>query len=348
MSEINSKLIKTSALAYVKQTLKNEIENFPICYLKVSNNLSSQKKPYVKELPLTNEECLDFKNAENYFNKNCDYLNDYLVNVVRLEGRSRYEVYIFEKKVKVDKKIKSIEIKSLADYIKKINSKSLTCGHYVFRGVTDSKNYKLIPAIGRVDKEILDSSNYEKEIIDRFKLRSRSGINLCPNNDWEWLALAQHHGLPTRLLDWTSSPLIALYFATMPKLNNQGIILPKDKNGTAVYAWHTCNNIDIEKIKNPYEYDSCGLFYPPSISNRISGQFGLFSIHTNPFIPFEELLNETDDQLLKFTLSKKVSERVLRELYFSGIRHESIFPDLDGFSYDLKVKYNLAECHIKN
>lgn len=108
MSEINSKLIKTSALAYVKQTLKNEIENFPICYLKVSNNLSSQKKPYVKELPLTNEECLDFKNAENYFNKNCDYLNDYLVNVVRLEGRSRYEVYIFEKKVKVDKKIKSL------------------------------------------------------------------------------------------------------------------------------------------------------------------------------------------------------------------------------------------------
>lgn len=107
-------------------------------------------------------------------------------------------------------------------------------------------------------------------------------------------------------------------------------------------------NIDIDKLKNPFEYDSCGLFYPPSISRRISGQFGLFSIHSNPFVPFEELLNETDDQLLKFTLTKEVSEKVLRELYFSGVRHESIFPDLDGFSYDLKVKYNLAECHIKN
>jgi hypothetical protein len=54
---------------------------------------------------------------------------------------------------------------------------------------------------------------FEDDIFKSFKRKSRSYLSCIPEDDWEWLAVARHYGLPTRFLDWTKNPLVALYFA---------------------------------------------------------------------------------------------------------------------------------------
>ena len=129
----------------------------------------------------------------------------------------------------------------------------LTCGHWIFRGVPD-KSFGLVPSLGRIDfsnlKGLYDKSVdkkcivYEKEILNRFKLRATSEAHFTPENDYEWMMLAQHYGLPTRLLDWTENPLIALYFTTKPEIDNKGIVKQINDNGVAVYAFHICEYAD--------------------------------------------------------------------------------------------------------
>jgi hypothetical protein len=192
--------------------------------------------------------------------------------------------------------------------------------------------------------------DYEKETLNRFKLRANPEIVPAPKDDWEWLALAQHHGLPTRLLDWTSSPLIALYFATLPKIKHDGTLEECNPNGIAIYAMHTCNYLDTSCLVPPVDFPEYGLIFPPHISKRISGQFGLFSIQPNPQ---EELqtgfISDEANWIIKMTMDNTIVEDIQKKLYLLGIRHETVFPDLVGFTYDVKVIFNVTHCHtIKN
>ena len=77
-----------------------------------------------------------------------------------------------------------------------------------FRGVTN-KGYELVPSLGRPPFEL----GQERALINVFKQNAVQFLDQRPPNQWEWLFLARHHGVPTRLLDWTESPLVGLYFA---------------------------------------------------------------------------------------------------------------------------------------
>ena len=246
-----------------------------------------------------------------------------------------------------------IKTDSIEKLIALVTSGDFGCGHVVFRGVNDNKNHKLIPSLGRIDRSILcglSINEYEREALNRFKLRANSEIIPQPKDDWEWLALAQHHGLPTRLLDWTSSPLIALYFATKPEIENDGSLKKCNENGGAIYAFHTCNYLDTSCLVPPTDFPEFGLFYPPHITRRITGQFGLFSIQSDPTKELNvEIVENEGNWIKKIEFSWETAQQIQRQLYLLGIRHETVFPDLDGFTFDLKVKFNVTSCHtVKN
>ena len=111
--------------------------------------------------------------------------------------------------------------KSFQGYLKIV--KDIEIENPFFRGQSNRANKKndcftLKPSLGRYsflkNKTMGDLSEYEEDVLEVFKNHVRGHNVLEAKNPWEYLALAQHHGLPTRFMDWTTNPLVALYFAT--------------------------------------------------------------------------------------------------------------------------------------
>jgi hypothetical protein len=232
-----------------------------------------------------------------------------------------------------------MKISSVEDYINIVTT-TFTCGHHVFRGVTN-KSYELIPTIGRLSKYSLED---EVELFSHFKrMTFNSGAGNFIN-DWDVLARAQHHGLPTRLLDWSSSPLVALYFATRPSIGKQLDIKKIDTDCT-VYVLHFCEYIDISD-KKPFEYENVGVFIPNHISPRITSQSGLFTIQPVPTTKLDNKLSITlPEKITALKVSKSAANKIQNQLYRLGIREEMLFPDLDGISRGLKIKNSFDGFH---
>jgi len=211
-------------------------------------------------------------------------------------------------------------VNNFDDFHQEIHFKQ-TDTRYFFRGISNEE-YELTPKIGRQKNNIFGYHSKEENIFKRFKNQARQYLSFTPENDWEWLVIAQHHGLPTRLLDWSSNPLVALYFA----VNNQSV-----ENGAVYVLTYKSGSLDfdIQKNSDPFNIpEDIILFSSPHVTNRITAQSGLFTIHGDP----EKPIPSTNRRLRKIIIESHAKKEIRKTLRNYGIHDASMFPGLDGLA----------------
>jgi hypothetical protein len=200
----------------------------------------------------------------------------------------------------------------------------------------------------------------EAHVLRNFIRYSRPLLTAPPVNDWELLVLAQHHGLPTRLLDWTYSPLVAAHFATFnTEMANDRTIWRLD--------WmqlHRAFEIPpialliedlVELFDGNQEFTPWKLFSghadgpefacmiePPSLSNRIVAQAAVFTLCSSRTEPFDRFLDRHNlsETLTKFTIPRTEVERFRDQLDMANVDERRLFPDLDGLAAHLTRYYS--------
>lgn len=202
----------------------------------------------------------------------------------------------------------------------------------IYRGHADV-DYKLIPKAGRFDPppNSKRSKLNESLMLELFRRHSVGLTTNTPEDDWEFLTIAQHHGLATRLMDWTRSPLVAAYFAVAhPNRSYE----KKDKNSdcyilrepdSIIYAWR-CQKMDLSKIPpaTPLRITDVVRYVPRHITPRIKAQSGLFSAHPDP----KAVL--ASPSLTQLIIPFGERAKIKKSLYRLGVHEGTVFPDLDG------------------
>ncbi len=194
----------------------------------------------------------------------------------------------------------------------------------IFRGVMSS-DYKLLPSIGRFkgkDKKPFDVGR-EQRMLMVFRQKAFPYLEKdC--TDLELLALAQHHGLPTRLLDWTWNPLVAVFFAVKDPWRAG---TPKD---SLIYVWNKNIEGKLEPTFNPFTINEVTLYLPHHLTKRIIAQSGLFTIHPEPN---KEIQVKGLEVVRIAPECRKAIKKALQQL---GIHQSTMFPDLDGVAEYVK------------
>lgn len=242
---------------------------------------------------------------------------------------------------------------------------------WIYRGqgkpASDPK-YALIPSVGRPefakDMDFADFVKLERRAHDIFRKQTVANVNPLPRNSWEVLALAQHHGLPTRFMDWTTNPLVALYFAvrnpehdtvdsksaiyvlTQTTLSYEELVdntradSRKQMEESLESKRGKTNKIQERHIKvllhaeeiSPFEISENVIYDPPHVSPRIRAQDGLLLAFQNPV----KQLPETHYSELLIPGNRR--DKIRRELEQYGVFDKQLFPDLDGLAKWLKFK----------
>jgi FRG domain len=199
---------------------------------------------------------------------------------------------------------------------------------WVFRG-QPSDTWELKPSAGRSQRY---DPLFEERVFRAFKKDARLHLQsqLSESNDWEWLALAQHFGLPTRLLDWTMNPLVACFFALMEEQH-------ADKNAV-VYAYPLDESkiIDAASWPSPFKIEQVGFLFPSSLAPRISSQRGIFSVHPQPNNPWSP--TELDEH--RFVIPAEARFTFQRKLFRMGVDAAHIWANLEGVCISLKWQYD--------
>lgn len=223
-------------------------------------------------------------------------------------------------------------IKSWSEFIATMTGREYSDCFWSFRGVP-SADFDLIPSIGRESVRERYSKEWEEEIFSRFKQEAIPHLIRLPTTEIGWLCLARHHGLPTRLLDWTSSPLIAAFFAVSGA--KRATIDPPD---CAIYAYWGKEYVGEEQIKNPFAGRKNFIEIRVShYSPRLTAQKGYFTLHGRPTVPLRH------PTLRKIIIPGELCVSFTEYLDLFGINAATLFPDLDGLAAYLGSYYRDVE-----
>ncbi|MFN4235056.1 MAG: FRG domain-containing protein [Bacteroidia bacterium] len=229
-----------------------------------------------------------------------------------------------------------IIIKSLSEYIKVLEERiSDRYRLILFRGQNTDK--PLIPKIARYSFKKSREVD-EINMFNDFVLNAKPYLNHELTSKLDQLIIAQHHGVPTRLLDWTENALTALYFATEN---------PPQDSEEYIVVWvvgldRNSNIIIKDSSIDPFKINSIKFYKPPSVISRISSQMGWLSLHPylgSGFYNGFKIKNSENLKLTKLMIPKEYRKNIHENLNNCGVNKFTIYQDLDSLGKYIFEKY---------
>ncbi|MHA4737767.1 FRG domain-containing protein [Dyadobacter sp. MSC1_007] len=234
-------------------------------------------------------------------------------------------------------------VHSVSSYMDIVLDSRLYGGLSLFRG--QPTNESLLPSIGRkkIEEEILPTKAFlakEKKAIDALKRRCGLLVERMPTSDWDWLILAQHFGMKTRLLDWSTNPLVALWFACESALKR------KTPDAYVYFLWAIDQTYVDISVDNPFELEVTKLLMPTINNPRIAAQAGWFTAFGHKFRLGEKFVALDQDpdfgpNLTEIRIPSQSLDEVIFQLSQLGANNSTIYPDLEGLCKHLNWEMNL-------
>lgn len=239
--------------------------------------------------------------------------------------------------------VSAVQIASVGDLLNVISEFTRTTeGELMFRG--QSRDWPLLPSIGRFSCRGYDNWRvFHQRVIERFLRAGAPYFASSPSSDVEGWVTAQHHGLPTRLLDTALNPLKAMHFAVSDPREDQydGVLWLFEYNG-----WR--EDLD-EKYREFWDAEITP-FLPAQIHPRLTAQEGAFICYplpdnVDPLPSLDQLpssYRRADDiRCHKFIIPASSKGRMRIEIRMLGARNSLLFPDLDGVARE--ITFDLLE-----
>jgi hypothetical protein len=227
---------------------------------------------------------------------------------------------------------------------------------HAFRGLSDA-SYRLETTLMRLGGPY---ARLEQHLLRNFRKYAHRDV-VARDSHWHWLSVAQHHGLPTRLLDWTHSPLVAMHFATAntDKFDIDGAVwrvdyeqthrlLPAEirkqleHEGGNTFTTELLNRAvtSLDRLDQMSSEPFLLFFEPPSMDDRMVNQFALFSVMSNASLGLDVWIEEHPKVCLKIVIPAELKWEIRDKLDQCNVTERVLFPGLDGLSRWLHRHYS--------